>query len=122
MTNVDATLKAALEIDGATAAALVDYESGMSLGQAGGGAIDLDVAAAGNTDVVRAKLRTMQRLGLNEAIEDILITLGTQIHLIRLIQSQSGQGLFLYLVLKKDSSNLAMARRQLTILERDLQI
>ncbi|GAA0289464.1 hypothetical protein [Kineococcus aurantiacus] len=122
MTNVDATLKACLEIDGATAAALVDYESGMSLGQAGGGAIDLDVAAAGNTDVVRAKLRTMQRLGLNESIEDILITLGTQIHLIRLIQSQSGQGLFLYLVLKKDSSNLAMARRQLTILERDLNI
>ena len=122
MATVDETLKGALEIEGAIAAALVDYESGMSLGQAGGGAIDLDVAAAGNTDVVRAKLRTMQRLGLSEQIEDILITLGTQIHLIRLIQSQSGQGLFLYLVLKKDSSNLAMARRQLTILERDLAI
>ncbi|WP_432495803.1 hypothetical protein [Kineococcus auxinigenes] len=122
MANVDATLKAALEIDGATAVALVDWESGMSLGQAGGGAIDLDVAAAGNTDVVRAKLRTMQRLGLEEKIEDILITLGTQIHLIRLLQSATGHGLFLYLVLKKDSSNLAMARRQLTQLERALEV
>lgn len=122
MATVDATLKAALEIDGATAAALVDHESGMILGQAGGGGLDLDVAAAGNTDVVRAKLRTMQRLGINEGIEDILITLTSQIHLLRPIQSPSGQGLFLYLVLKKSSANLAMARRQLTILEKDLDI
>ena len=122
MSNVDATLKACLDIDGATAAALVDYESGMSLGQAGGGSLDLDVAAAGNTDVVRAELRVMQRLGMQETIEDILITLGSQTHLIRLIQSKSGQGLFLYLVLNKAQSNLAMARRQLTVLERDLQI
>ncbi|WP_432570191.1 hypothetical protein [Kineococcus sp. SYSU DK005] len=122
MSNVDATLKAALEIDGATAAALVDYDSGMCLGQAGGGTLDLDVAAAGNTDVVRAQLRTLQRLGLPEGVEDILITLGSQIHLIRLIQSPSGQGLFLYVVLNKDRSNLAMARRQLTSLERDLRI
>ncbi|MEP7762514.1 hypothetical protein [Sanguibacter sp. 25GB23B1] len=121
MTTVDNTLAAALLIDGALAVALVDYDSGMSLGQAGSG-IDLDVAAAGNTDVVRAKLRTMQRLNLQEAIEDILITLSTQIHLIRLIQSPSGKGLFLYLVLDKGRANLAMARRQLLNLERELEI
>lgn len=121
VTTVDQTLQAALGIDGALATALVDYESGMSLGQAGSG-IDLDIAAAGNTDVVRAKIRTMQHLGLSGKIEDILITLDTQIHLIRLLQSQSGSGLFLYLVLDKSRSNLAMARRQLLNLERDLDI
>ena len=121
MTTVDQTLQAALGIDGALATALVDYESGMSLGQAGSG-IDLDIAAAGNTEVVRAKIRTMQHLGLSGKIEDILITLDTQIHLIRLLQSQSGSGLFLYLVLDKSRSNLAMARRQLLNLERDLDI
>jgi hypothetical protein len=117
MSNVELTLKEAMEIDGATAVALVDYESGMSLGALGGGALDLDVAAAGNTEVIRAKLRTMHALNLNEDIEDILITLGTQYHLIRLLQSANGRGLFLYLVLDKNKSNLAMARRRLGILE-----
>jgi hypothetical protein len=117
MSNVELTLKEAMEIDGATAVALVDYESGMSLGALGGGSLDLDVAAAGNTEVIRAKLRTMHALNLNDQIEDILITLGTQYHLIRLLQSASGRGLFLYLVLDKNKSNLAMARRRLGILE-----
>jgi len=118
MSNVELTLKEAMEIDGAIAVALVDYGSGMSLGALGGGDdLDLDVAAAGNTEVIRAKLRTMHALNLNDRIEDILITLGAQYHLIRLLQSTSGQGLFLYLVLDKNKANLAMARRRLGILE-----
>ncbi|GHG20545.1 hypothetical protein GCM10017567_43950 [Amycolatopsis bullii] len=41
-------------------AALVDYESGMALGTLGGGDwLDLDTAAAGNTEVVRSKLRVI---------------------------------------------------------------
>jgi hypothetical protein len=108
-------------IEGAIAVALVDFDSGMTLGSAGGG-LDLEVAAAGNTEVVRAKFRTMRTLGLPDNIEDILITLSSQLHLIRLIQSPNGQGLFLYLVLDRDRANLAMARRQLLNLERDLTI
>ncbi|WP_250443074.1 hypothetical protein [Actinotalea sp. C106] len=121
MTNVDVVLNETLAIEGAVAAALVDYESGMSLGQVGHG-VDLDIAAAGNTDVIRAKLRTMERLGLDDTIEDILITLGKQYHLIRLIQSQGGLGLFLYVVLTKGQANLALARRQLANIERRLEI
>jgi hypothetical protein len=53
--NIEATLKEAMAIDGALGASLVDWESGMSLGAAGGGKyLDLDVAAAGNTAVIRA--------------------------------------------------------------------
>ena len=122
MSNVELTLKEAMEIDGAVAVALVDYESGMSLGALGSGSLDLDVAAAGNTEVIRAKLRTMHALNLNDEIEDILITLGKQYHLIRLLQSASGRGLFLYLVLDKSKSNLAMARRRLGILEAALTL
>ena len=84
--------------------------------------IDLDVAAAGNTEVIRAKLRTMAALGLDDKIEDILITLGQQYHLIRLLQGADGSGLFLYLVLDKGRANLALARRQLSNLERTLTI
>jgi hypothetical protein len=42
----------------------------------GGKYLDLDVAAASNTEVIRAKMRTMESLRLDDTIEDILITLG----------------------------------------------
>ncbi|WP_030754791.1 hypothetical protein [Streptomyces griseus] len=123
MSNVENALKEAVAIDGAIGAALVDYTSGMALGTIGGGKeLDLNVAAAGNTDVVRAKVRAMEMLNLNEEIEDILITLDTQYHLIRLLKSRSSQGLFLYLALSKDRANLAMARHQLKKIEADLEI
>jgi hypothetical protein len=120
--DVDATLKAALEISGAIAAALVDYETGMSLGLVGGGTLDLEVAAAGNTDVVRAELKTLRQLGLDDTPEDILVTMASQYHLIRLLAGDDGHGLFLYLVLDRAQANLAMARRQLTVLERRIEL
>src|SRR5580704_1612669 len=71
--NIEAALKEAMNIDGALGACLVDWESGMSLGAAGGGKYrDLDVAAAGNTEVIRAKVRTTESLRLDDTIEDIL--------------------------------------------------
>jgi len=120
--NIDTVLKEAMQIDGAIGVALVDYSSGMTLGQSGGATLDLEVAAAGNTEVVRAKLRTMEALRLRENIEDILITLDTQYHLIRLITDRSGAGLFLYMALDKHRSNLALARRKLANLEATIQI
>jgi hypothetical protein len=94
--NVDESLNDAMSIKGAIGAALVDYTSGMTLGTAGGGSmINLDVAAAGNTEVVRAKMATMKSLDIEGGIEDILITLQDQLHLIRLLDSKRGDGLFL---------------------------
>ncbi|KUH35235.1 MULTISPECIES: hypothetical protein [Streptomyces] len=122
--NAETALKEATTlIDGAIGAALVDYTSGMALGTVGGGKdLDLTVAAAGNTDVVRAKVRTMEMLGLNDEIEDILITLGTQYHLIRLLKGRGTNGLFLYLALDKGRANLAMARLQLKRIENELEV
>lgn len=123
MSQIDVALKEAMEITGAIGVAIVDYDSGMMLGSSGGGEhLDLEVAAAGNTEVVRAKMAAMRALKLDDAIEDILITLGTQYHLIRLITSPKGTGLFFYLALSKSQSNLAMARRQLATIEADLAL
>ncbi|MFE9341367.1 hypothetical protein [Streptomyces sp. NPDC007063] len=124
MSNTDASLKEAMSsIDGTIGVALVDYTSGMALGTLGGGKeFDLEVAAAGNTDVVRSKLRTMEHLGIKDEIEDILITLSKQYHLIRLLRAKSGNGLFLYIALDAGKANLAMARHQLRRIEANLEI
>jgi hypothetical protein len=118
MSNIDQSLDAAARISGAFAVALVDYDSGMTLGSRGGSAeFDLEVAAPGNSDVMRSKLEVMSKLGLPESIEDILITLDTQYHLIRPIRGQADEKLFFYLALNRAQANLAMARRDLRVIE-----
>jgi hypothetical protein len=124
MANTELSLKDAMNsIDGVIGVALVDYNSGMALGTLGGGPeLDLNVAAAGNTDLVRAKVRAIEMLNLQETIEDILITLSSQYHLIRPLTNRSGKGLFLYLALDRSRANLAMARYQLRRIESDLEV
>ncbi|MFC0531296.1 hypothetical protein [Phytohabitans kaempferiae] len=123
MGSIETTLKDAMTIEGAVGVALVDYSSGMTLGAAGGSAeLDMAVAAAGNTDVVRAEMRAMELLGLAGGIEDILITLDTQYHLIRPLNARGAHGLFLYLALNKTRANLGLARHQLRRIEAEIHI
>ena len=113
MANLTNSLAAIMQLTGAIGAAIVDLESGMSLGQAGGATINLDIAAAGNTEVVRSKIRVMGDLGLNDEIEDILITLTTQYHIIRPLKGKGAAGLFIYVALEKSKANLALARHKI---------
>jgi hypothetical protein len=123
LASIDETMKTAMDTQGAVGVALVDFGSGMMLGSAGGSPeLDLEVAAAGNTEVIRAKMNTMAALGLDDEIEDILITLDKQYHLIRLVNAEKGAGLFFYLVLSKSQANLALARRSLADLESGLEL
>jgi hypothetical protein len=116
--DIETSLKSAMSIDGAVGAALVDYESGMALGSAGGGGfLNLELAAVGNTEVIRAKMRTIQSLELGDEIEDILITLGKQYHIIRLLRTARSGTLFLYLALDRNQANLALARHELRRIE-----
>jgi hypothetical protein len=119
-TDVQKTLDEAMAIGGAVGVALVDLNSGMALGKAGGGGLDLDVAAAGNTQLLKAQLDTMQQLGIKGDLEDVLITLQSQYHILRPLGSD--RSVFLYLVLNKAQANLAMARRGLQQIESGLVV
>ncbi len=117
MATIRQTLDELMTCDGAMCCAVVDAESGMMLGSAGSG-LDLEVAAAANTEVIRAKLKAMRQLGLNDVIDDILITLGKQYHLLR--PSSRKEGTFIYFVLDKHRSNLALARRKMQDVDKNM--
>jgi hypothetical protein len=118
MADINESLNAAMAIEGALGGALVDYTSGMCLGTAGGSQVNMEIAAAGNTAVVRAKMQVMKDLGLKDQIEDILITLGRQYHLFRPLRR--APNLFLYLATDRDRSNLALSRHKLNEIEEKL--
>lgn len=103
------------DIEGYLAAALVDVESGMLM--AGDGtAVNLELAAAGNANVLKTKMKVVDTLGLDDGVEDVLITLSKQYHLIRPLETNAS--IFLYLVLDKSRANLAMARYALRTFEK----
>ncbi|MBX2810331.1 MAG: response regulator [Myxococcales bacterium] len=121
MSTIEDALKKAMKISGAIAIAVVDYESGFALGKIGGTEyFDVETAAAGNTEVVRAKMRVMHQLDLGDTIDDILITLESQYHIIRPLRRE--KSLFLYAAIDRKQGNLAMARHQLRQLEESIHV
>jgi CheY-like chemotaxis protein len=118
MADIKTSMQNASKIGGCLGAALVDYTSGMCLGFVGNPGFDLELAAAGNADVVRAKKSIRDKLGLKDKIEDILISLTGQYHLIRMV----GTTMFIYLVLDRSKANLALARKDLEAVEKALDI
>ncbi|WP_354645284.1 hypothetical protein [Kitasatospora camelliae] len=124
MNRVDQALKDAMAIDGALGVALVDLESGMALGtRTTVTTLDPILAAAGHTDIVRATQQAVTVTGLGtETIEDILISLTAQYHLIRPLRRSNGSRLFLSLLLDRTRANLAMARHHLHRIETGLDV
>lgn len=120
MANTKDVLPKMMETDGCIGVCLVDAGSGMMMGAAGGDDFDLEVAAATNTEVVRAKQAAIRSLELDDTIEDILISLSTQYHVIRPLK-KNGM-MFLYTALDRKKANLAMARHNLASLETELEV
>jgi predicted regulator of Ras-like GTPase activity (Roadblock/LC7/MglB family) len=98
------------DLPGLMAVAVVDVNSGMALAShSNSPAINPETAAAYNTEVVKQKQKAMSALKLTgENIEDILITLTNQFHLIKLAGTK-----FIYLVVNSRETNLAIAREVL---------
>lgn len=100
------------DLPGLMAIAVVDVASGMALAShSNSPSINPETAAAYNTEVVKQKQKAMSALKLQgETIEDILITLTNQLHLIKLNPAGSK---FIYLVVNSRDTNLAIAREVL---------
>ncbi len=108
------------EIKGLIGACLVDSDTGLTLATEGGAKFDLETAGAANVEVVRAKLQAIDALKLNDVIEDILITLGKQFHLIRPLEKNPN--IFVYVALDKKTANLGLARLQVKAVEETLSL
>lgn len=110
-------MHAVMQLPGAIALALIDATSGLVL-SAFGTAIKFDIAGPGLTTTLESERDVLRRMQLDDRIEDIMITLGAQYHLLRPV-SADGM-LFLYLALRRESANLASARMALKSVEQSL--
>lgn len=118
--DVQVALNELNDVRGAIGAAIVDYQNGMTLGTIGGRDIDMQLAGAGNTEVVRSKKKIIDDLGLDEEIEDILISLKSQYHLIKLCKTQ--QDVFIYMAIDRSEGNLGLARRSIDKIDERLEL
>jgi len=118
--DIQESLEDLMDISGAIGAAVVDYENGMTLGTIGGRELDMELAGAGNTEVVRSKKNIIHDLGLEEDIEDILISLDSQYHLIRMAKHH--ENIFIYLAIDRDEGNLGLARRAIDKVDEKMEL
>lgn len=96
------------EVQGLIAVTVVEVQTGMTFGSFSGvKSFDPEIASAYNVEVVKAKLKAVEALGLSDKIDDILITLSSQIHLIKMAPNQK---IFIYLAADSTKANLGMAR------------
>ena len=118
--DIEESLDEIMDIDGAVGAAIVDYENGMTLGTIGGRNLDMELAGAGNTEVVRAKKNIIHDLEIDEEIEDLLISLDSQYHLIRMCDNH--ENVFIYMAIDRSEGNLGLARRSIDKIDKRLEL
>ena len=107
-------------VPGFIAVSVTEVRSGVSYGaESVDPSFDPNLASAYNLEVVKAKQNALQILGLasKEKIEDILITLTNQIHIIDIAASG---GYFIYLAVDSSKANLGLTRAVLAKYKKDL--
>lgn len=106
-------------VNGFIAVAVTEIETGLSFGNLTvDSSFDPELAAAYNLEVVKAKLNAVKALNLNQDIEDILITLSNQIHIIDISPNKK---FMIYLAADASKANLGMTRAVLRKHKLDLE-
>ncbi len=105
-------------VDGLIGVSVTEVESGVAYdAYSADPAFDPSLASAYNLEVVKAKLNAIKALGLNEEIEDITITLSSQVHVINVAPSGN---YFIYLAVDSKKANLGITRALLNKYKVDL--
>ncbi|WP_293914899.1 DUF4388 domain-containing protein [Deinococcus sp.] len=107
--DTDLLMNEVMNIEGVLAAALIDVHTGQTLDAVGIG-LELDQAGATMTEMLRLQRRAMDLLGIGGGIEDLVVTLDEQYHLLYLLP---GTSRFLYVVLRKEQGSLPSARHRI---------
>lgn len=118
--KISESLKKGKSIKGAAALLLAETASGTVIGAVGGSAgVDLGTATAvAVAQLLRQKQRVTEQLGLNDPVQEILLTSANRYYVARSLGL--GDGYFLLLILDRDKANLARAQLDLVAVERDL--
>ncbi len=118
-TLMDLIEKLESDVNGVIATAAVDLESGMTLAsKTNRGDFDLTVASAYNSELVKQKMKIMKALNLRTTLEDMVLTLGDQIHVIKLFPSSRA---FWYIAADRSATNLAILRNAVSKMTIDLE-
>ena len=95
------------DVPGFVAASLVDLDSGMTLAvRSNRPDFDLAVASAYNSELVKQKMKIMRALNMKTNLEDMILTLGDQIHFIKVLSPT----MFIYLAADRSTANIAIVR------------
>jgi len=107
-------------LDGVFACAVVDASTGLILAKQARAdqPIDLDLAAATSAQVLRAHQHASRQLGLTTEVDEVMTSAGPRHHVMRTVARH--RGLFLFAVLDKQRTNLALARYKLMEAEQGL--
>ncbi|MBC7956301.1 MAG: hypothetical protein H7Y33_10580 [Cytophagales bacterium] len=107
-------------LDGVFACAVVDASTGLILAKQtrSDQPVELDLAAAASAQVLRAHQHASRHLGLTTEVDEVLTSAGPRHHVMRTVSRH--RGLFLFAVLDKQRTNLALARYKLMEAEQSL--
>jgi hypothetical protein len=78
---------------------------------------DPELASSFNLEVVKAKMNAISVLGLKQSIDNIMITLSSQIHIIDI--SENGE-YFIYLAVDSSKANLGMTKALLNKYKKEI--
>lgn len=105
-------------IPGYIAVAVTEIKSGISyFSDSAVASFDPELASAFNLEVVKAKLNAISALGLEQNIDDIMITLTNQIHIIDISENNE---YFIYLAVDSNKANLGMTKALLNKFKKDI--
>jgi len=120
--NIQQSLETLMrECHGAIYVILVDHTSGMLLGQKGGGELDLELLAAGTTEIIRSDMKAAAMQGNPGAkSHEILFSQKTFYHVLHHLKNYPG--LYLAMGVDRQQGNLALLRRKLADMDQKLMV